>query len=1010
MPDEITATEHCAKSAELFEFINGGLSSSARRELESHIDRCAVCFDAVAAALTAPSEESVRQRGEATGRYTILRVLGEGAMGTVYAGYDPVLDRTVALKVLRRNIQPTEERKTRLLREAQVLAKVHHPNVVTVHDAGESGGGVYLAMELIEGVSLREHLRVHTPSWREVLALFEQAGQGLAAAHDAGLVHRDFKPSNVLVARTGRVVVTDFGLAALAPEQPSTTSGVEYGDSFIDARLTLTRARMGTPAYMPIEQIDGQPATPKSDQFSFCVSLVEALVGRRPFVADTMVGLREAQRRGLDAEVLRGLPGPPSLARALDRGLAVDPLDRHASMSVLLGALRRSMVQTRNTALGLAALAVVVAVGAAWHWTHRSPPQCNDPLAYAWGDARRAEVEAALLGASDGEPREAGTRAVERLDAYAGDLAGAYAEVCKSLPYDLRDLDEGRAAQWTCLQTRRVGLDALTQKLAAQQERHLEQAARLIGSLDPVAACGSSFAALRAMPIPHDEDRAQQVLALRMELAELRPAIAATDGRVVDELADLTARAEAIGYRPVLAEIVFQAVRLRSALEQYEWAVEQGQRAYDLAVQSRHESVARSAATGLIVTLGALERWDEGEVWARVARPLQRTDGQRADLEWTLGRFAYTRGDFDQARAHYEEASRYAAMVPDPALLNSRIDSDYGITLAELGEYRESARVLARGIEGNRALLGADHISLASSLVNLSAVEARMNDYEAAKTHLEQALEIVRRSATPPPQLEMTLHLNLGVTHAGAGHWAEADASIDRASRGADVGFRAHLQATKAGFAIWRGDYAEGLAACRSALHEVQRARGAEHRQARELEILCLGYATETRSVDAEAAARAQALLTEFGEPIAAADRNDAVFMLWVAGLDALRRGDADEAVARMEHASRLDSSADTPGLVPFMRVDFAEALWKTQPRRARAMLDDVLADVSTLPPYRGAAVQLRVAALEERLGSAVRALQLARAARSAAEASGAGGLQSRAAQLIERLESGADL
>ncbi len=249
-----------------------------------------------------PSAEAL-ERGAAVGRYVILDRIGAGGMGVVYAAYDPELDRRVALKLLRtdRFAAPGH---LRLLREAKALARLTHPNVVAVHDAGTFGDQVFVAMELVEGETLRQWLEAGARSWREVLDRLLAAGRGLAAAHAAGLVHRDFKPENVLLGRDGRVRVVDFGLAkalADAAEEPAAPdSGGELASP-----LTEWGAVLGTPAYMAPEQIRGIAADARSDQFSFCVALYEALYGERPFGK----GPRETPSRGAR---LRGPPAPRS--------------------------------------------------------------------------------------------------------------------------------------------------------------------------------------------------------------------------------------------------------------------------------------------------------------------------------------------------------------------------------------------------------------------------------------------------------------------------------------------------------------------------------------------------------------------------------------------------------------------------------------------------------------------------------------------------------------------------
>jgi serine/threonine protein kinase len=268
------------------------------------------------------------------GRFTVIDRLGEGGMGVVYTAYDDQLDRKVAVKVLRGEATRQDQvGRTRLLREAQAMARLSHPNIVTVYEVGDLDDQVFIAMEFVRGVSLDAWLKrpgqAHLA--RDPRRVHRKAGRGLEAAHRAGIIHRDFKPHNVLVADEGAVKVLDFGLARAAEhagsEELSATpeSGAYNQSNLLDAPLTRTGAIMGTPAYMAPEQHEGRPATAQSDQFSFCVSLHEGLYGIHPFDCST---LGSAGRRRHHRPLARS-PGansrvPGWLRRVLVRGLAVD--------------------------------------------------------------------------------------------------------------------------------------------------------------------------------------------------------------------------------------------------------------------------------------------------------------------------------------------------------------------------------------------------------------------------------------------------------------------------------------------------------------------------------------------------------------------------------------------------------------------------------------------------------------------------------------------------------------
>ena len=306
---------------------------------------------------------TVPPSGSRVGRYTLVGELGRGGMGVVVAAHDPELDRRVAIKLISAGAGAHREQlQARLLREARAMAKIRHPNVVSVYEVGEHEGQVYLAMEQVDGGTLRDELRERRgESWKLIVERFIEAGRGLAAAHAAGLIHRDFKPENVFVDRDGRVLVGDFGLAGAHVEVGE--SGSE--PSSLDDRLTRADMVLGTPGYMAPEQHEGAAVDGRADQFAFCVALYEALYGKRPFAGETTPEYVEAVLAGDVAEPPPGRKMPAWLRAAMLRGLSRDPGDRFSSMDELLLALgadpaRDSLVRHRVR------LAVVAAGGAFW--------------------------------------------------------------------------------------------------------------------------------------------------------------------------------------------------------------------------------------------------------------------------------------------------------------------------------------------------------------------------------------------------------------------------------------------------------------------------------------------------------------------------------------------------------------------------------------------------------------------------------------------------------------------
>ncbi len=298
-------------------------------------------------------QSGMRQIGKVFGKYTLVDRIGAGAMGVVYRAEDPGLGRKVALKLLHK---PDETLAKRLVQEAKAMAQVNHPNVVQVYDAGISEGSTYIAMELIKGGSLRTWQQEKRPL-PEVIEAYIAAGRGLAAAHAAGIIHRDFKPDNCLVGSDGRVRVTDFGLSSARPND-------DTDDTPEELELTNSGVVLGTPAYMAPEQFTGGNVDPRTDQFNYCVALYEALYGSRPFKGKSFDELGDNVCEGRVSPPPRDSRVSGALRAILLRGLSKVPGDRYPTMDHLLDDLGRDRSRAwRNTGFVAAALAAALGLG-----------------------------------------------------------------------------------------------------------------------------------------------------------------------------------------------------------------------------------------------------------------------------------------------------------------------------------------------------------------------------------------------------------------------------------------------------------------------------------------------------------------------------------------------------------------------------------------------------------------------------------------------------------------------
>jgi hypothetical protein len=368
----------CPSEDDVLCFVEGRLESARMAAIEAHTRACASCEQLLAVAMAGSSGTSTEPgredrsaltptpglaRGVLVGRYTVLSLVGRGGMGEVYAAYDPQLDRRVALKILGARHGPGNTRaEARLLREARAIARLSHPNVIAVYDAGVVGDRIFVAMEYVDGQTLAAWLAAQPRSRTEILQVFRAAAHGLAAAHASGLVHRDFKPQNVMVARDGTARVTDFGLVQRlhTDEQPDGQAGSPARpDGALDLTLSLTRQGelVGTPLYMSPEQLKLEPTDARADQFSFCVALYHALYGEHPFLEDGERGFGRL-KENVVAGRIRPAPArdtlPSWLRRVLVRGLATTPEARWPSMTDLAAELERALppVPERDPSVG----------------------------------------------------------------------------------------------------------------------------------------------------------------------------------------------------------------------------------------------------------------------------------------------------------------------------------------------------------------------------------------------------------------------------------------------------------------------------------------------------------------------------------------------------------------------------------------------------------------------------------------------------------------------------------
>ena len=692
--------------------------------------------------------------------FELLRVLGSGGMGVVHLGRDELLDRLVAIKLIRSERTQSETR-NRLLREAQAMARVTHPNVVQVYEAGEHEGRVFVAMELVEGPTLRAWIdgEGQTKPWRERLRVLRAAGRGLAAAHRAGVIHRDFKPENVLIDATGEPKVGDFGLAGLEQSSVPTLDDTAVGP------LTQTGAMMGTPLYMAPEQLEAGTVDARSDQFAFCVVAYELLVGQRPFAGATLVELSERVTIGAVRPVPRGCPVPRWLMRVILRGLAVDPTQRWPSMDALLAAMApRRRRRTLLAAMSVAGLAV--ALGLAWAWPSSSPStetgsQCErgrSELADAWGPARREATEQAFRASGLSYADDTFARLAVALDAYASEWADGYFRACSQAKAG--QPDDTRMA---CLERAHRELQLVTDELVAAQPDAIRHAADLVLALPKLERCEDSATAM--LDVGSIADPKVRALVEQID----RATMLSTSGRLSDAealLQQLAAEAQALQRDPLVARIGVlrsTAVVSRGELDDAKRFAHEALAAAERAKHDELELHAWRRLAEVSRRTGELERaaFELERAEAIAKRPTIAAE-HRADLQFDRGDLLKLQNNFEDAVAAYEAAqAAYEALDPAHPKI-ATVLSDMAFALLGLGKQDAALAASERALAFHEQRLGPQHPTLVLSLASVSDQYASAGRTSDAMALRRRALAILEQADENYPYQVMLAAINAG--------------------------------------------------------------------------------------------------------------------------------------------------------------------------------------------------------------------------------------------------------
>lgn len=735
--------------------------------------------------------ETTAQRPAIAERYALGRVLGTGASGTVFEARDTELERKVAVKLVEAR---SDAGARRVVREAQVLAQLSHPNVVQVFEVGMPVGGEqvpYVVMELVEGVTMRDWLDERARTTAEIVDAIVQAARGLHAAHRVGIVHRDFKPANVLIGRDGRVRVVDFGLAR--PDLDSVPAEMASLSASYSADRTATGEFVGTPAYMAPEAFRGE-STAASDQYSLCVVLYEALVGRRPHECETLEELVEL-RREADVTVPRSRGIPRAVAKVIRRGLRRDPDSRYPDVAALLRALEGG----RERRVALFASGAVVGLAATVALTRPETSECVTGQA-TWESLQDMSRVRDVLRDPLTKHIE-GWVATEReaCDAADGELESSVRECLTARVEEAQRLvEQGRK------------LDLLD---------HASVARALDTLQDPTECRDGNQEPLRAAP----SERTAAVEVAQRKVERLRTLCDESKHEAAAALADeLFVEAREIGFAPLLVEVASLAAHVALVTADYEDARAHNEECYFTAKDAALDWWAAGCASSLVMVTGDyLADGAQARVWAkraeagyertgsdpmkelnyvqsvlRVARregdyaeqerlaraglaivvALPRPEHRRTDMMLAyIGEAQAGQDEHEEAITTFTEVARLKALYyGEDSLGRADTLDQLGLSLSALGRREEARHALADSLRIREGALAPDDVRVAQSHELLAPLLAELGQGDEALRHARRALSLVEDHFGDDSAAAGDAQRILGDVLAAVGHRDEA--------------------------------------------------------------------------------------------------------------------------------------------------------------------------------------------------------------------------------------------
>ena len=740
------------------------------------------------------------------GQFRIAKKIGAGGMGAVFLARDVRLDRDVALKL--GNVVSASALR-RIEREAVALAKLSHPNVVVVHQVGKHDDRLYIAMEYVKGGNAREWLAAAPRTWREIVALYASAADGLAAAHAAGFVHRDFKPDNVLVGDDGRPRVADFGLVRAANESVDPDEPHAALASPALAPMTQTGAVLGTPAYMAPEQFAGEPTDTRTDQFALCASIWEALFGTRPFPGNTPEEIARSVEREELAEPSRRVPR--HVVAALRRGLRRDRDQRWPSLAPLIGELRYDPARRRRNVLVAAALVATTATAIAVPLATGKQDPCADgaaEIARSWNPVRAGVVAAAFDSA---RLKTSWSSVSPAIDRYARAWADGHRAACRATRVAGSQSEAILDQRMLCLRRARARLDATIDAFVASRDAAANASAALDRLLD-LGACADVTAIAQQRPLPRDP-------AVRAQIEEAAKLVDGAEGATVRgwerELGtranEALAAARATQWPPLIA----QALRVHAtSLADHKARLAELRDAASAAIAAGDDRTAAWALADGSWEVAYTPKLADADTWLALARGLWTRLGEPADIgnriegadaerliaigdptaalaamrrSVELGAKAYPNNAFDRADFHYNLARALVAVgnydeaqreIDEAVALATQLVGDAHPMLAgyvqlsaglaqQRGRIDDAVALDRRALAIDEGWYGPHDPRIGATLRNLAEMLALRGDVDEARPLLERALAL-------DPDDENDTAGNLALLEARSGHFARA--------------------------------------------------------------------------------------------------------------------------------------------------------------------------------------------------------------------------------------------